>query len=352
MPYRVTFIPSWLCWARNRAISRHFHPQFRTIKAPAHNANDMEATVIRGARAVDRYFASQSGMITLNQLLESGVSQRTVRRMINDGSIVKVLPGIYRSAAWPMGRDQVMIAGCLRNPWATLAFTTAGQIHGLRKMQDDRVHLLVPHGSSPNLPGIVVHRCRRIDAEDIVELGDGRRITSVARTLFDVGAIIGGHRVRSALEQAIDRKMVTLGEVSETTLRLFHKKRPGSGEMKFALAAHSGWSDAVQSDLELRVIRAIQRHGLPTPRAQHELVVSDGSRIRFDFAWPHAKVALEVDHSFWHAGSDESRKDKKRDRLALAMGWTTIRLTEDDVMSGLDDVMHQVAAVLSRATGR
>jgi hypothetical protein len=312
----------------------------------------METTSVVGARSVDRCFARQSGMITLNQLLESGISQRTVRRMTNDASIVTVLPGIYRSAAWPMGRAQLMIAGCLRNPLATLAFTTAGHIHGLRKMHDDRIHLLVPHGSSPNLPGIVIHRCRRIDIEDIVELDDGRRVTSVARTLFDVGAIIGGHGVRSALEQAIDRRKVTLGEVSETTLRLFHRQRPGSREIKFALATHAGWSAAVQSDLELRVLRAIQRHGLPTPLLQHEMALSDGSLIRFDFAWPRAKVSLEVDHSFWHSGRGESHKDKKRDRLALAMGWTTIRLTEDDVMNGLDDVMCQVATVLSRSIAK
>ena len=73
-------------------------------------------------------------------------------------------------------------------------------------MFDDRVHLLVPHGSSPDLPGLVVHRCRKIDPEDVVPLGNGMRVTSVARTLFDVGGVIGHRRVVSALENALDRK--------------------------------------------------------------------------------------------------------------------------------------------------
>ncbi len=299
------------------------------------------------AREVNHLFATQTGIVTTKQLCAAGVSLRSVRRMVSAGLLVTVLPGIFRSSAWPMGREQVMVAGCLRNPHAALAFTTAGQIHGLRKMLDSRVHLLLPHGSSPDLPGLVVHRCRRIDPQDIIEREGGMRITSVARTLFDVGAIIGPHRLRSSLEHALDRNLVNLDQVAETSMRLFHKRRPGSREIRYALAARSEWTAAVQSDLELRVLKAMQRYGLPTPQLQFELIVSGGLKIRFDFAWPRAKVALEVDHSFWHAGSDESRRDKKRDRLATQAGWKTIRITEDDLVDGLDDVLEQVAAIIT-----
>jgi hypothetical protein len=165
--------------------------------------------------------------------------------------------------------------------------------------------------------------------------------------LFDAGAIIGRHRIRSAVEHALDRKLVTHEQLAETTVRLFHKRRPGSQEIKYALVARSEWTAAVQSDLELRVLMAMQRIGLPTPRLQHELSLPDGSTIRFDFAWPRAHVALEVDHSFWHAGSDESRRDKKRDRLAAEAGWKTIRITEEDLADGLDEILAQVASIIT-----
>ena len=219
-----------------------------------------------------------------------------------------------------MGRQQLMVAGCLRNSYAALAFTTAGQLHGLRKMFDDRVHLLVPHGASPELSGLIVHRCRRIDSEDIVEIGGGMRVTSVARTLFDVGGVVGHKRVVSALENALDRKLVDINAISEVTLRLYHRRRPGSREIRSALMMRSSWSSALQSDLEVQVLDAIRRAGLPIPEIQYELSFEDGHIIRFDFAWPHVRIALEVDHSFWHVGSEESRKDKRRDRQAAALG--------------------------------
>ena len=298
---------------------------------------------------MNHLFSQQFGMISARQLIEKGCSERTIRRMASEGALQTVLPGVFRSPSWPMGREQLMVAGCLRNSAAALAFTTAGQIHGLRKMFDDRVHLLVPHGSSPELPGLVVHRCRKINPEDVVPLGNGMRVTSVARTLFDVGGVIGHRRVVSALENAIDRKLVNMEAMSEVTLRLFHRRRPGSREIRSALLARSDWTSALQSDLEVRVLAAIRRAGLPMPVVQYELSFEDGHIVRFDFAWPHIRVALEVDHSFWHVGSEESRKDKQRDRKVATLNWQTLRITEDDVRVGLDGVMLDLAAVIRAA---
>jgi predicted transcriptional regulator of viral defense system len=298
---------------------------------------------------MNHLFSQQFGMISARQLIEKGCSERTIRRMASEGALQTVLPGVFRSPSWPMGREQLMVAGCLRNSDAALAFTTAGQIHGLRKMFDDRVHLLVPHGSSPDLPGLVVHRCRKIDPEDIVPLGNGMRVTSVARTLFDVGGVIGHRRVVSALENALDRKLVNMDAMSEVTLRLFHRRRPGSREIRSALLARSDWTSALQSDLEVRVLAAIRRAGLPMPVVQYELSFEDGHIVRFDFAWPHIRVALEVDHSFWHVGSEESRKDKQRDRKVATLSWQTLRITEDDVRVGLDGVMLDLAAIIRAA---
>ena len=298
---------------------------------------------------MNHLFSQPFGMISARQLIEKGCSERTIRRMASEGALQTVLPGVFRSPSWPMGREQLMVAGCLRNSAAALAFTTAGQIHGLRKMFDDRVHLLVPHGSSPDLPGLVVHRCRKIDPEDIVPLGNGMRVTSVARTLFDVGGVIGHRRVVSALENALDRKLVNMDAMSEVTLRLFHRRRPGSREIRSALLARSDWTSALQSDLEVRVLAAIRRAGLPMPVVQYELSFEDGHIVRFDFAWPHIRVALEVDHSFWHVGSEESRKDKQRDRKVATLSWQTLRITEDDVRVGLDGVMLDLAAIIRAA---
>ena len=290
--------------------------------------------------------ASQSGIVSLKQTREIGCPVSSRERLLTSGELETVLPGIYRSASWPMGRDQLKVAACLRNPLAALAFTTAGQEWGLRRMHDEKVHVLVPHGSSPELEGIVVHRCRKIDPCDLVERAGGIRITSIARTLFDVGAVVGGFKLESAVEQALDKKLVAFDEIAEAVQRLFHKRRPGSLEIRHVINSRNDWSQAVQSELELRVLRMMRKLGFPEPTIQHSICDLDGRIIRFDFAWPHLKVALEVDHSFWHSGSDESRKDKSRDRRSALLGWQTLRLTEDDVNANLESVLAEILVIL------
>ena len=251
-----------------------------------------------------------------------------------------------------MGRDQLKVAACLRNPRAALAFTTAGQEWNLRRMTDPRVHVLVPHGVTPELEGIVVHRCRRIDDIDLVDRGGGIRVTSIARTLFDVGAVVGPRRLESALEHALDHKLVTFEDIAEAVGRLYHRHRPGSRQIRQVMTSHGSWSVAVQSELELIVLRAIRRFGLPEPRIQYGLATGDGSIAYLDFAWPEFLIALEVDHAFWHSGRSESSSDKARDRRVAALGWTTLRISDDDVNNSLESVMREVSAVIATATAR
>lgn len=70
---------------------------------------------------------------------------------------------------------------------------------------------LVPHGCSPELPDIVVHRCRRIDPIDVAQRRpDGIRLTSVPRTIFDAAALVDEAAIASVIEQALAEQRCTL----------------------------------------------------------------------------------------------------------------------------------------------
>src|SRR4051812_26417880 len=93
--------------------------------------------------------------------------------------------------------------------------------------------------------------------------------------------------------------------------------------MAALLRSRPAWRTAMQSDLEARVLAELGRQGLPTPQVQWPVRVPGGRDIRIDFAWPDVRVALEIDHPFWHAGFDEWRRDRARDRQLLGLGWTS-----------------------------
>ena len=299
-------------------------------------------------RAMDAWFSTHLGIIGASTLVDLGCSDRNIGAMVARHELFVVLPGVYRSAHWPCNREQLMAAACARNPAAMIGFTTAGQLWALRRMTDARIHVLVPHGHSPAMEGVVVHRCRRIDAVDIVQRDDGIRLTSPPRTVFDSADMIGESATASVIEQLLHEQRCTLGTITDTVARLYHPRRPGSTTMLGVVSSRPAWRTALQSGLESLVLEEIARQGLPVPTTQFPVRLPDGKNIAIDFAWPEHKVALEVDHPAWHAGAAASHSDKHRDRKLTRIGWTALRLTSTDVVLDLADAIADVGVVLHR----
>ncbi|GAB89062.1 type IV toxin-antitoxin system AbiEi family antitoxin domain-containing protein [Gordonia rhizosphera] len=54
------------------------------------------------------------------------------------------------------------------------------------------------------------------------------------------------------------------------------------------------------------------------------------------------RLLLECDSKLYHTSLENYRKDRRRDRKALARGLTTMRLTYDDVMFGWDETLADI----------
>ena len=132
-------------------------------------------------RSMDLWFSTHLGIINASKLAELGCSDRNIGKMVDRRELVAMLPGVFRSAQWPCNREQLLAAICARNEAAIIGFTTAGQEWTYRRMMDPLVHVLITHGCSPVMEGVVIHRCRRIDPVDIVQRPDGIRLTSPPR---------------------------------------------------------------------------------------------------------------------------------------------------------------------------
>jgi hypothetical protein len=300
---------------------------------------------------MDAWFSTHLGIISARKLIELGCGKRNIAYMVDRGELVTMLPGVYRSAQWPCNREQKIAAACARNSAAVIARTTAGQLWTLRRMAGPEIHVLVPHGASPDIEGVVVHRCRRIDLVDIVERPDGIRLTSPPRTLFDSADVIGADATASVLEQLLNERMITFGTITDTVQRLYHPHRPGSTTMLAVIRSRPVWRMALQSDLEFRVLSEMSRQGVPLPVTQFRIRPPGYKHdIAIDFAWPDVQLAIEVDHPAWHAGAIDSHTDKGRDRKLATIGWTTSRITDIDVSRGLADAVSDVRQILSRLT--
>src|SRR4051794_7405455 len=301
-------------------------------------------------RSMDLWFSTHLGIINASKLAELGCSDRNIGKMDERRELVTMLPGVFRSAQWPCDREQVVGAICARNEAAMIGFTTAGQEWTYRRMIDPLVHVLITHGCSPVMEGVVIHRCRRIDPVDIVQRPDGIRLTSPPRTIFDSADMIGSEATASVIEQVLNEQRVTFETLTDTLHRLYHPNRPGSKTMLAVLRSGPPWRGALQWDWEVRVIEEMARRGLPPPVPQCPMTLPDGRNIVIDFAWPGVKLAVEVDHPAWHDGARDSHADKGRDRKLTTIGWTSARITDIDVNGGLRDAVSDISRILQRLT--
>jgi hypothetical protein len=295
---------------------------------------------------VDAWLAEHHGVISIPEAVRLGVPRRTLYDAVDRGEFVLPLPGVLRSRQWPNGREQLMAAAVARNPAALIAFISGAEEWGFRRLpRQQRVHVLVPHGCSPVMDGVVVHRCRRIDPVDIAVRGD-LRLTSPPRTLFDCADMLGPSVTASNLELLIDQHRGTFETHLDCWIRLAHPRRPGTRTMTAVLGSRPVWRRALQSDLESRVLDELTRQELPMPEPQWPMRLPDGRDIVVDFAWPALRVAVEVDHPFWHSMNEHWRRDRSRDRQLMALGWLTPRLTDLDVTHGLARSIADIASIL------
>lgn len=74
------------------------------------------------------------------------------------------------------------------------------------------------------------------------------------------------------------------------------------------------------------------------PEPQSEVVFAPPRRWRFDLAWPHLKVAIEVDGGVWIGGRHSYGRGFEGDCIkineAILLGWRVFRFTTEMAVDG------------------
>ena len=96
------------------------------------------------------------------------------------------------------------------------------------------------------------------------------------------------------------------------------------------LDSRRDWLKPVDSDLELRVWRGLADRGHQLSR-QVTVRLDTGGTARLDLGDVEMRLGIEVDHVTWHGGRLDAQSDKRRDRLLLRLGWTVVRVTDEDI---------------------
>ncbi len=221
---------------------------------------------------------------------------------------------------------------------------TGGTFYGLRRMPRlQRITAIAPNPVWYGLRGVTVRRTTCLEPADAVERDDGIRLATPRRLWFDLAAWLGDESFESVTEQILDR-YCTMPELWRTLARLGKRGRKGTARARRVTSQRAAWQKPADSDLELRVLRALERRGLVLVR-QFALRLPEGTMIHVDGADPRCRWGLEVDHVTWHGGRLDAQSDKARDRRARALGWQIDRVTDVELAKNFDAVITELLAL-------
>ena len=278
--------------------------------------------------------AAGHGLVSRRDALAAGVCESALDRRIRAGTLVVEQPGIYRLAGVVPTLDLRQRAAVLAaGEDAVLSHRSAARLHGLVDDGVEAIDVTVSSTRLPRLREVTVHRS--LDLQPChVRLLDGVRVTTVERTLADLGDVVPPHRVAWALERAVIERLTTWERATSILDEIGGRGRNGRGALRAALAEWPFDGRPPDSVLEVALARLLARNDLPMPTFQHEVRHHGRFVARVDAAWLDRMIVGEVDGHHAHAGSEQFKRDLRRQNELVRLGYTVLRWSWDDVQAG------------------
>jgi very-short-patch-repair endonuclease len=173
-------------------------------------------------------------------------------------------------------------------------------------------------------------------------------VTTAARTLFDLGAVVPRAAVQAAVTDALRQRLVTPERLERCLQEAGGRGHRGAKAVRTLLETLTGHRP--ESVLELRLIRILRRSGLPEPASQYSIRRGQKVVARVDLAYPDIRLAIEADGYRYHGGPAEWRRDLARRNELTGLGWRVIQVTWEDVTRRPAAVIRQVRTAIRHAT--
>lgn len=295
-----------------------------------------------------RLAEDQSGVISQEQVLAAGMSRSWIGRRVAHGLWQRLYPKVYVvSSGEPTWRQKVRGASLWAPPGAALSHETAAALWRLEGFAAGPVVISAPQRlRAPE--GLTAHRTWGFGPADI-EVMDGMRVTSPARTLLDLASGNAIDRLEVALDHAIYRGLVSPAKMDWFLGNSSGKGRRGTAKLRRLLRDRPPGYTPPHSPLEGRLWRLLLEAGLPKPVKQH--TIREGGRFvaRVDLAYPAEKVALEADGYRWHCGKQAWLNDLRRRNHLTSLGWRVVHVTHWDLKERPDRIINQVRSLLAES---
>ncbi len=276
-------------------------------------------------RQIQAQASRQRGLITRQQALAAGAQARTIERWLRAGAWPPIHPGVYIVGGAPRSWEQKALAATLSfSTTAVLSHHSAARIWAMDVRAVAWIDVTVErlHRSGRTISGVRIHRPRCLAKSQHAVLAD-MPVTSPARTLWDLAAVLAPAELLSVVDDAFARGLVTVPAMK----RMLDVPAGGVPGVAGLRRACRPWlsGPAVDSVAEMRLLRLLRQSGLPAPDTRRPVHEGGRTFARLDLCWPERRLVVEVDGYRFHCSRQQFERDRERDLKLTLQGWHVIR---------------------------
>jgi hypothetical protein len=267
--------------------------------------------------------ARQFNRVARRQLVDLGISPRTIEDRLAAGRLIAVEEGVY---ALPpvLAHDRLgtWMGATLTAPESHLSHGSAGAAREFWSFPRDFETITRPGSGGPvRHGGVLVFRSLTLAGD--TETLNGIPITTVPRTLLDLARIgISDRALARAVREAIRLGLTSPAALTDTLVA--HARQRGTRRLARTLARYSGLPlERARSGAEVRAMEILRDARRPMPRLNHRIAGEEA-----DLSWREHRLILEIDGGPFHLDIGE---DARKQVIWEAAGWEVRRIDSDHV---------------------
>jgi hypothetical protein len=270
--------------------------------------------------------ASQRGLITLQQLMDGGMSGDQLTRLVRKRSLRRVRPRVFELVGAPGSWERGLVAVVLSVDGSVASHASAARLWDFDPRPEDRYEITIPRSKYAAPAGVSVHRSGTLSASKDVDVRNGVPCTTFERTLCDCTTSLSMGQLGRVLDEGLRRSVATLSRLKDCCER--NESGPGRhmSVIRELLRDRGVGFNPGGSRSELQILDVFRRAAIPMPVQQYRIRIEHRT-YRPDFAWPDHMVFAEYYGLPFHTGASAVVSDSERMTALSAAGWLPLVFT-------------------------
>ncbi|MEA2191580.1 MAG: hypothetical protein QOI73_1701 [Solirubrobacteraceae bacterium] len=183
-----------------------------------------------------------------------------------------------------------------------------------------------------------MHRSRALERDVLVR--DAIRVTTPARTLLDLAAVLPEKALRALARRAQAQHVVSIRQILELVAR--SDGHHGAAKLRAVIADGPA---PTRSELEDLLLDLLDRAAIPRPEINAPLRFGRETIIP-DCLWREQRVAIEADSATWHDHKLTREHDAHKQARLEAAGYRVLRITSQQISGAPEQTFARIRAAL------